>query len=87
MATNQLTQPSTDRPFTDEFGGLSAQARTWLNTITNQSTITGDGSPEGVVEAPKTQEYMDNLGATGSIKYIKRNADIAGDKSLGWILI
>ena len=77
MATEQLTQPSPDRPFTDEFGALSAQARTWMAALTNQSTITGDGNPEGVVTAPKGQEYMDNLGTTGSIKYIKRDDDIS----------
>ena len=87
MAIDQLAQPSTDRPFIDEHGALSAQARAWIDAITNQATITGDGSPEGVVEAPITQEYMDRLGTAGNIKYIKRDADIAGDKSMGWILI
>ena len=87
MATEQLTQPSTDRPFTDEFGALSSQARAWINALTNQSTIVGDGTPEGFVVAPISQEYMDRGGTAGNIKYIKRDADISGDKSKGWFLI
>ena len=86
LATEQLTQPSTDRPFIDESGALSVQARTWVSTITNQATIVGDGTPEGFVEAPIAQRYMDRLGAPGSTQYIKRDADILGDKSKGWSL-
>lgn len=51
--------------------------------------ITGDGSPEGVIEASQTQIYMDEgaTGLTGAILYIKKTADVSGDRSLGWILI
>lgn len=87
MATERITQPSTDRPFTEESGGLVPQARSWINALTNQSTIIGDGSPEGKVTAPIAQEYMDRAGTVGNIKYIKRDSDIAGDESKGWFLI
>ena len=55
--------------------------------MTNLDLIVGTGSPEGAVEAFVGREYMDDAGTAGSIKYIKRDADVAGDKSKGWILV
>ena len=48
---------------------------------------TGSGSPEGVLRAGITKRYMDTAGTAGSILYIKRDADIAGDTTQGWILV
>jgi len=48
---------------------------------------TGSGSPEGVLRAGVGKEYMDTAGTAGSIKYIKRDADIGDDTTLGWILV
>jgi hypothetical protein len=61
--------------------------RTWVNTITRESLIIGSGSPEGVIDAVQGREYMDSDGTTGAIKYIKRDADIAGDTKDGWVAI
>jgi len=61
--------------------------RSWANALTRQALIIGSGSPEGVVNALQGAEYMNSIGTTGSIKYIKRDADISGDTSQGWILI
>lgn len=79
---------SNTRPLVDESGIATQELRSWSNTIGNQTTIIGTGSPEGIVEAEITQEYMDDTGLTGNIKYIKRDVDNgAGDKRFGWILI
>ena len=59
----------------------------WMTQITELDIMIGTGSPEGVVIARVGREYMDDSGATGSIKYIKKLADISGDRSQGWILI
>lgn len=59
----------------------------WMNTLSAQALTVGTGSPEGIVEAGQGGEYMDDAGTTGNIKYIKRDADIGGDKSQGWILV
>ena len=76
------------RPLVDDKGIATQDFRSWFNTIGNQSTIIGTGSPEGIIEAEITQEYMDLAGTAGSIKYIKRDVDNgAGDKRFGWILI
>ena len=75
------------QPLVDDKGISTQQMRSWSAQVDRQLIITGTGSPEGVVGADVTAEYMDETGTTGNIKYIKRDSDIAGDKTLGWILI
>lgn len=85
---DRITIPSANRPFVDEEGILTSQSRTFIRSIFIQALIIGTGSPEGVVIAEIGSRYMDNTGTTGSILYIKRDADDgAGDKSIGWIAI
>lgn len=84
---NKVTPPTTTRPIIDERGEMVQEMRAWTQIINDQSLIIGTGSPESVVEAPQGASYMDDAGTTGSIKYIKRDADIGGDKTQGWILI
>lgn len=59
----------------------------WTRAVTNLAIISGTGSPEGVVEALQKRLYMDEAGAAGGILYIKRDADITGDTTKGWILV
>ena len=59
----------------------------WANLVTELDPLSGVGSPEGVVEAKQKRLYMDETGTTGNILYIKRDADIAGDRSRGWIRV
>jgi len=75
------------QPLVDDKGISTQQMRSWSAQVDRQLIITGTGSPEGVVGADVTAEYMDETGTTGNIKYIKRDSDIAGDKTLGWVLI
>jgi hypothetical protein len=49
--------------------------------------LSGTGSPEGVLEATLFREYVDLTGAAGAVKYIKRLADIGGDRKMGWVAI
>ncbi len=69
-----------DFTMTLEFG-------TWIRTVNDRLLIIGNTVPEGVIEASQGAEFMDTSGTTGGIKYIKRDSDIGGDKSKGWILI
>lgn len=55
--------------------------------LANLSIITGSGSPEGVIEAAATRLYMNTAGVAGSILYIKRDDDVGGDRTQGWILV
>ena len=84
---NKVTPPTTTRPIIDERGEMVQELRTWTQIITDQSLIRGTGSPESVVEAPQDAVYMDDAGTASNIVYIKRDADIAGDKTKGWILV
>ena len=62
-------------------------SRLITNEVNNRSLIFGTGSPDGVVEASKGATYQDDTGTASLIRYAKQVNDIAGDKSLGWILI
>ena len=83
----RISPPTATRPIADELGGMSQEMRTWTQIITNQALIIGTGSPETVVEAPQGSRYMNDAGTAGSIEYIKRDDNIAGDRTKGWILI
>lgn len=90
MAVNIIT-PESSRAITIEDLSMHELFRDWVTFITNEVNLrsikTGTGSPEGVVEGKATAEYMDSIGTPGNIKYIKQVGDIAGDTTLGWILI
>lgn len=82
-----VTTPSPTRPIVEQDGTPSQELRSWIQIITNQALIISTGSPEGIIEANVGAEYMDTDGTTGTLVYKKRDADIAGDKTKGWILI
>lgn len=84
---NTVTRLNAVAPVVNDEGYPVQQFRTFLLQIQERGLIIGTGSPEGVVEAEQGAEYMDDTGTAGSIKYIKRDADISGNKSKGWILI
>lgn len=74
------------------FDALMSQVfATWTDevsvTVSALELIKGNGAPEGEVEAVEGREYMDRDGVAGAIKYIKRDDDIAGDTTMGWVLI
>lgn len=68
-------------------GTMSDPFRRWTVEISDMSLLMGEGTPEASVVAVQGREYMDTLGTAGAIKYIKRDADVLGDRSKGWILI
>ena len=74
-------------PIVDKDGKMETVFRLYMLEQYANSLLVGVGSPEGVIQAEQGQEYMDSTGVAGSIKYIKRDTDIAGDRSAGWILI
>lgn len=81
---NQLIR---DLPIVDDKGMMTQRTLEWTRNVTNLSIITGTGSPEGVIEAQTTTLYMNESGTAGSILYIKKLADIGGDRKQGWILV
>lgn len=82
-----MTILSQQRRIVDANGEMLQAFLIWTEQVTALDIITGTGSPEGVIEATISREYMDDAGTTGNIKYIKQKAEIGGDKTQGWILI
>jgi len=78
---------SPGRKIVDENGVSSQQMFLWMDAVTDTDILIGTGSPEGVVTAEQRRLYMDDAGTAGAILYIKRDADVSGDKSQGWILV
>lgn len=81
-----IAQFPTDQLFTED-GKLTERAWKLVRQLVQLQILTGPGSPEGVVEAKITTLYMDTAGTAGNILYVKRDADISGDRSQGWILV
>jgi hypothetical protein len=81
----RVVQPSSDKPLTKEDGSPSSQLNSWLKIITDRALIIGTGSPEAIVEAHQGALYLDDEGLTGALLYIKREEEMTGDKTKGWI--
>ncbi len=75
------------QPIVEDNGIMDIRFRNWTDNVSRLAIIEGSGSPEGVVEALTTQLYMDTTGISGSILYIKRDDNINGDRTQGWILV
>ncbi len=68
--------------------GMASEAfNIWVRQVTERGLLIGTGTPEGYVEAQQGAEYMDETGIAGAVKYIKQLADIAGDRTKGWVAI
>ena len=81
-----IVAPNPNQFILDEQGRMTQVFRTWTQGITRLDLIVGTGSPEGVVSAGQGRRYMDQTGAPGSVQYIKRDAAIGGDDTMGWSL-
>lgn len=81
------TPPDANRPILNDDGTMEQSFRTWVNTITREALIIGEGSPEDVIPAVQGREYMDSNGTTGSLIYRKRDSDIGGDNKKGWVAV
>lgn len=82
-----ITKINPTIPVVNKDGRAARQLEDFFIEVANTALIIGTGSPEGVVEAIQGREYMDDNGTAGAIKYIKRDADVLGDRSKGWILV
>ena len=49
--------------------------------VTQKKVISGEGSPEGVLEAPVGTIYTDELGSAGAVLYVKES----GTGDTGWV--
>jgi len=88
--TTEITRLSTNTTIVEPDLSMTPQTRLFFTTLLlaleERTILSGTGSPEGVVDAEPTRLYMDESGTAGAIMYVKRDADIAGDTTQGWIL-
>lgn len=75
------------QPITYPDGTMQAPFRDVVRALENNLPLLGNGSPEGVVNAPLYTLYIDKDGAAGNIEYRKMLADIAGDTAMGWLQV
>ncbi len=79
---------------TDSNSKMQQQFRAWTQDITaavnelqkgisELQTLSGAGSPEGVVTASPTRLYMDTSGTAGLVLYVKQT----GTDNTGWVLV
>lgn len=68
----------------DSTGSMLRNFKAWVNLVTELSTLEGEGSPEGVVSARSTRQYMNTTGSPGDRLYIKTVDSVAGDDKAGW---
>lgn len=88
MTSRLAFNPDPTLPIIDTDTGLMKdQFRQFVAQIYSRSLYVGTGSPENVVEARQGEEYLDETGAAGAVKYIKQVSDISGDKKKGWVAI
>jgi len=80
----KITPLNRSQALLDDEGKMTPRTQIWAELINQLSTIEGSGSPEGVVEARSTRLYMDT--GNGDL-YIKHLADVAGDRTSGWVLV
>lgn len=78
---------NSSQPISDGKGFMTQVFRSWALIVNNFLPIIGEGSPEGVVDAPQYSLYIDSLGGSGMIEYRKMLPDIAGNTRMGWIQV
>lgn len=76
-----------DRKIVNENGQSVQTMFLWMDAVSKLDVFIGTGTPESVVVADQGRFYMDDAGVAGSILYIKRDSDVGGDRSQGWILV
>lgn len=82
-----INQLNDSNPIVEDDGNMIRRFSIWTKAVTNLDPLSGEGSPEGIIEADQFRLYVDTIGTTGNVLYVKRNSDIGSDKKQGWILV
>lgn len=75
------------QPIVNDNLTMSDAFRTWTQLTNLSNAILHNGNPEGVVIADQYQFLINTAGTSGSLLYIKKLADIGGNKSQGWVAV
>jgi len=82
-----IPNPDAELPIINNEGLMTDIFQSWVVRMTNLDLMVGTGSPEGIIVSEVGREYLDTNGSAGSVKFIKQKADIAGDRSKGWVAV
>ena len=84
----EIIPPSPVEAVTTESGSMFQRFMEWTQAITRAANFNtqavGSGSPEGVLSSRAGKFYRDSAGPS---LYWKSVDDVAGDKTLGWLLV
>ena len=75
------------QPILKEDGTMTSRTQIWNEKVSRLAITRGTGSPEGVIAAQEDALYIDSTGIAGAVLFIKRDADILGDRTKGWISV
>jgi hypothetical protein len=75
------------QPIVEDNGTMAQPFRSWALQASLSIPMLYAGAPEGLVTAQQYQFLINTTGTTGSLLYIKKLADIGGDKSQGWVAV
>ena len=82
-----IAPPEPTKAIVDQNGKMQNDFAIFALQVAKLEPFLGTGSPEGVLSANQGQFYIDTNGASGSVLYVKRDTDIGGDATKGWILV
>ncbi len=84
----EIIPPSPVEAIAEDNGTMFQRFRAWTQIVTkaiNFLTMSeGSGSPEGVLSSQRNRFYNDTA---GNALYWKSVDDVAGDDTMGWLLI
>ena len=81
---DRLAPPLATVPIVDNDGTMSPIMRAFTQKASVRALIIGTGDPESVIEAEQGALFLDTNANVGDVLYVKRLADIGGDKTQGW---
>lgn len=80
--TTKRAVPDYGLSIIDDEGCQTPEFNDVIDDLVHGLPLTGEGSPEGVVEARQGQFYIDTINTPAL--YVKQLAAIGGDKTMGW---
>lgn len=86
MSKRTVVPPVATQPIVNTRFTMEEAFRNWTLLVTSLGVpVIGEGSPEGVVDAPQFALYLDSLAIVPPMQYRKMITQIGGNTKLGWL--
>lgn len=82
-----MSRLNVSNPIIQADATMEPHFRDFLLLAENAFMNIGTGTPEGSLYKPQGSLYMDTAGASGAVLYVKRDTDVGGDTTQGWIAV